>query len=138
MYLTYSEYQNMGGTLEEAAFNDFEFEAESIINWYTFNRLVKEQTFSEPVKKLMYRLITLCQLKGNALSVGQPIGGSVSNGVIASQSNDGFSTSFNVLSASAGIEASDAEIKRLVKSYLSAEVNSLGHKLLYRGLYPDE
>ena len=138
MYLTYSEYQNMGGTLEEAAFNDFEFEAESIINWYTFNRLVKEQTFSEPVKKLMYRLVALCQLKGNALSVGQPIGGSVSNGAIASQSNDGFSTSFNVLSASAGIEASDAEIKRLVKSYLSAEVNSLGHKLLYRGLYPDE
>ena len=138
MYLTYSEYQNMGGTLEEAAFNDFEFEAESIINWYTFNRLTKELEFSDTVKRLMYRLISLCQLKQNALSVGQPTDGSTMSGAVASQSNDGFSTSFNVLSASAGIEASDAEIKRLIHSYLSAEVNSLGHKLLYRGLYPDE
>ena len=138
MYLTYSEYQTMGGTLEETAFNDLEFEAESIINWYTFNRLKNETEYSETVKRLMYRLIQLCQLKQNALSVGQPVGSGTVSGAIASQSNDGFSTSFNVLSASAGLEASDTEIKRLVQSYLGAEVNSLGHKLLYRGIYPDE
>lgn len=138
MYLTYSEYQDMGGTVEETAFNDLEFEAESIINWYTFNRLQKETTYSDNVKRLMYRLIGLIQLKQNALSVGQPISGSSFSGAIASQSNDGFSTSFNVLNASAGLDASDAEIKRLVHTYLAAEVNSLGHKLLYRGIYPDE
>jgi len=138
MYLTYSEYQDMGGTLEETAFNDLEFEAESIINWYTFNRLVKETEFSAPVKKLMYRLVAICQLKQDALSVGGTTGSASSAGAIASQSNDGFSTSFNVLSAQAGLEASDAEIKRLVNNYLSAEVNSLGHRLLYRGIYPDE
>ena len=35
MYLTYIEYQNMGGTLAETAFTDIEFEAETIINYYT-------------------------------------------------------------------------------------------------------
>ena len=39
MYLAYEDYQNMGGTLDETAFNDFEFEAETIVDWYTFNRL---------------------------------------------------------------------------------------------------
>ena len=34
MYLTYADYQNMGGTLDETAFNDFEYEAETIVNWY--------------------------------------------------------------------------------------------------------
>ena len=28
MYLTFSEYENMGGTLDETAFNDFEYEAD--------------------------------------------------------------------------------------------------------------
>jgi hypothetical protein len=32
MYLTYSEYQDMGGTLDEVTFNDLEFEAEALVN----------------------------------------------------------------------------------------------------------
>ena len=31
MYLTYEEYQNMGGTLDEATFDDYAFEAEAKI-----------------------------------------------------------------------------------------------------------
>ena len=37
MYLTFDEYVNMGGTLEEQAYTLYEYEAEYIINWYTFN-----------------------------------------------------------------------------------------------------
>lgn len=139
MYLTYAEYQTMGGTLDETTFNDFEFEAESIINWYTFNRLKNETTFSPNVKKLMYRLIQICQMRGMALTVGNdPTSNKAVSGAIASQSNDGFSTSFNVLSASEALKASDTEVSRLVKQMLNAEMNSLGQKLLYRGIYPNE
>ena len=39
MYITYEQYKNYGGTLDEATFNEYEFEARSWVNWYTFNRL---------------------------------------------------------------------------------------------------
>ena len=138
MYLTYDEYKDMGGVLEESAFNDFAFEAESTINWYTFNRLTKETSFSDNVKRLMYRLIGLIQMNQKAQSLGQDTKTGEVTGAIASQSNDGFSTSYNVLSASEAVKISKSEEKRLVQQYLGAEVNSLGHKLLYRGVYPNE
>lgn len=139
MYLTYSEYRDMGGTLEEAAFNEYEFEAESTINWYTFNRLIKEDMVSDNVKRLMFKLIKLIQLNQQAQSLGQSANGHDNiTAAIASQSNDGFSTSYNALSASEALSHNAESIKRLVQQYLGAEVNSLGHKLLYRGVYPNE
>ena len=138
MYLTFAEYQSMGGTLEETAFVNFEFEAESTINWYTFNRLANETEVSQNVKRLMFRLIDIAQLNHKAQALGQDAQTGTVNGAIASQSNDGFSTSYNVLSAASAIEVSASETKRLVNYYLRAEVNSLGQKLLYRGVYPNE
>ena len=43
MYLTYEEYQAYGGQLDETSFNDLEYDAESTVNWYTFNRLKKPE-----------------------------------------------------------------------------------------------
>ena len=43
MYLAYPEYEEYGGTLDEATFRDLEFDAETEINWYTFNRLKKDE-----------------------------------------------------------------------------------------------
>jgi len=129
----------MGGALDETTFNDLEFEAESIINWYTFNRLAQDTEYSDNVKRLMYRLIQICEVKRLSLSVGtDPTAENSVSGAISSQSNDGFSTSFNVLSASDAIKVSDSETAMLIKRYLSVEVNSLGQKLLYRGIYPNE
>ena len=144
MYLTYAEYQNMGGTLDETAFNNFEFDAESLINWYTFNRLIGEETVSDKVKKLTFRLIQLAQLNQEAMTLGKPVSGEASTGAVGavtSQSNDGFSTIYNSLSAADALSASaltSEKVKTLIRSYLQGEVNSLGRKLLYRGLYPDE
>ena len=59
MYLTYAEYTAMGGTLEESAYNRYEYRAESIINWYTFNRLANETEYPEAVKKCMFMLIDI-------------------------------------------------------------------------------
>lgn len=140
MYLTYEEYQNMGGTLDEATFNDYCFEAEAKINWYTFNRLKHDTTFPEEVKRCVYKLIKLLQDAAAALVIsGEQNDGE--NGVvagIASQSNDGVSINYNTLSAKDMLDASQNLIDTTVKQYLNGVTNELGKKLLYRGLYPDE
>ena len=72
MYLTYEEYTEFGGTLDETAFNDTEFDAESLINWYTFNRLKKtewtEALKSEELKRCMYQLIRVKQMEDELLA----------------------------------------------------------------------
>lgn len=138
MYLTYEEYQNMGGTLDEATFNDFEFEAGAQIDWYTFCRLQKDTTFPEAVKRCDYALIKLLQDKRQASLVSGVSADGQTQAGIASQSNDGVSVSFNTLSARDLIEMSKTEIEELVQRYLQGVVNSLGQKVLYRGVYPNE
>lgn len=138
MYLTYEEYQTMGGTLDESAFNDFEFEAETSINWYTFNRLQNNTTFPEAVKRCVFTLIKLIALKANASAVGDIGDENVNSGAVASQSNDGVSISYNVLSASEACKLAEDEIGNTIKKYLNGVTNELGRKLLYRGLYPGE
>ncbi len=141
MYLTYTDYQNMGGTLDETAFNDFEFEAETIINWYTFNRLKKDTTYPDELGKCMYALIKLAQEKQVALSPGESASGESVEGAgvtIASRSNDGVSISYNVMSAGELFKSLKDEMKETVQRYLNGVVNELGRKVLYRGLYPGE
>ena len=141
MYLTYAEYQNMGGTLDETAFSDFEMEAEAIIDWYTFNRLQNDTSYPEKLKQCMYRLIKLAQQKQDALSLGASEDGESTEGsgkYIASRSNDGVSISYNVMSASDVFNSLKDEMGKTVQLYLNGVVNELGRKVLYRGLYPGE
>ncbi len=139
MYLTYTEYQEMGGTLDETTFNNTEFEAESIVDWYTFNRLQKETTFPEALKKcifaIMQYIVAQQQVNGVATDAAQNDNAGAG---IASQSNDGVSVSYNILSARDVVENSKTQIGQIVKQYLWSVVNSLGQKVLYRGLYPNE
>lgn len=139
MYLTFDEYTSFGGTLSEPLFNRFEFKAECTIDWYTFDRLKGEETFSNNVKRLMYELIDLEVTNQQIYPTNTTSDGSSEiASAITSQSNDGFSTSYNVLSASEIKEALATKQSELVHRMLSNEVNSLGRKLLYRGLYPNE
>lgn len=139
MYLTYQEYQNMGGTLDEALFTDLEYEAETVIDWYTFNRLQKETEFPERVKRCMLALIKLLYTVQQASMLGDDgSGDSDINAAVASQSNDGVSISYNVLSASQLVQTAESRKKSIVLRYLQGVVNSLGQKVLYRGLYPGE
>lgn len=131
MYLTYDEYLNMGGTLEEATFVNLEFEARTKVDYYTFNRLNKDTTYSEAVKRCVYKIIELIQLKAQAMSSGN-------ESSVASQSNDGFSVTFNTLNAQQALEASTNEILNTINMYLSFSENEAGKRLLYRGRYPDE
>ena len=139
MYLTYAEYQTMGGTLDEATFNDLEFQAEALVNWYTFNRLKKDNTFPDELKRLMYFLVKLMALRGNIITDSGADDSSSGGGkVIASQSNDGVSVSYNVLSAQALMDSIKSESKDAIEQYLQGVMNEAGHLLLYRGVYPDE
>lgn len=147
MYLTYDEYQEYGGTLDETAFEMYEFEAASKIDYYTFNRLKKGEGYSsqsdevkEAVTRCEYRLIVLMQARDSVLATtGEPgDGDSISTAGVASQSNDGVSISYNVLSASEAGKRVDSEIDGVVRQYLGSCRNSLGQRLLYRGIYEDE
>jgi len=138
MYLTYAEYQTMGGALDEATFDDLEFEAEALVNWYTFNRLKKNKQFPEELKRLMKYLINMAAFKNNMIaeSGGQSDGST--SGTIASQSNDGVSISYNVLNAKDLMEDIKTDSRDAIEKYLQGVMNEAGQLLLYRGVYPDE
>lgn len=140
MYLTYEEYQNMGGTLDETTFNDFEFEAETYIDWYTFNRLSKFEELPEAVKKCMYRIILLAKARFDMLMTSTPTGSSTLGleASLTSQSNDGVSLTYNTISATYVFGHIKNEMEDIVNRYLCGLKDSLGHGLLYRGVYPDE
>lgn len=148
MYLTFSEYTEYGGTLDEAAFNDLEFDAESTVNWYTFNRLKKpewaEALDTEELKRCMYQLIKLKQMENELLAsstggAGWGVGWTKEAG-ITQESNDGVSTSYNTLSSGELLaQFSGAKTKEeLMDKYLGSIVNDLGRRLLYRGIYKGE
>ena len=139
MYLLYSEYVNMGGALDETLFNELEFEAETQVDWYTFNRLQNEDELPERLKRCMYALINLIYKVQQASLLGDDGSGDSSiTAAVASQSNDGVSMSYNVVNAKDAVELSKSEIEYTIQKYLQGVMNSLGRKVLYRGLYPGE
>ena len=138
MYLTFTEYTEYGGTLEETAFNDLEFQARSVIDWWTFNRLTKETEYPEAVKRCMFRLIKLIDDRQQAMMIDSQSSDATKTAGIASESNDGVATTYNTLSAQTAVDTLEKEMEDVIKLYLSSIRNSLGHNLLYRGIYPDE
>ena len=141
LYLTFTEFENMGGTLDETAFNDLEFEAETYVDWYTFDRLRNETEIPDRVKKCVYHIIKLLNDQINLFGNGSDssdTSSTDSNKQVAAQSNDGVSISYNVISASEALELAKKDVNATINRYLQGLTNSLGRKLLYRGIYPDE
>lgn len=140
MYLSYSEYQAMGGTLTQTTFNDFEFEASSVVDWYTFGRLKKFTEYPDALKKCMYHIIKLLENQAmlNGVATSDGASDTSATATIASQSNDGVSVSYNVLSAKDLLESNQKAVEQTVQRYLAYVMDSLGRKVLYRGIYPDE
>ena len=142
-YLTYEEYSEMGGTLDETLFNTLLLDAQGYIDWYTFNRLWKEEWRTEDVmervKICMYQLISLVAAKNNLITPQNTNAGGINvNAQVSTQSNDGVSTTYAVLSGELLFSHAKKEIEDTVNRYLNGIVNSVGRKLLYRGLYPGE
>ena len=136
MYLTYAEYQSMGGTLTENIFIDYEFRAEFLINSRTFNRLVKDTSFPMQVKRLVKYIIDLVDKQSSAMSLGN--NDKSSNAYITSQSNDGVSVSYSGMASTDLFTLCDNDIQKSIDRYLQGVSNSAGRNLLYRGLYEGE
>lgn len=140
-YLTYDEYTEVGGSLDEDIFNYYAYEAESYIDWYTFNRLHNSTTIPDAVKRCEIFLIGLIQERLTALGISAPTSGGSTSDIlqaVMSRSNDGVSVSYNTLSARDAIASFKDEIEQAIQRYLQGVTNELGRKLLYRGLYPGE
>ena len=106
-YLTYIEYQEMGGLLSLTTFNLLNYKSKLEIDKQTFNRITK---VTKAIKQLNYELINYYdEYKMN----------------IASESANGYSVSYNV-----NIDI----VNNLVNTYLSNEKDENGVALLYRGV----
>ena len=138
MYLSYEQYTAMGGTLTETVFLNYEFEAEALINYATFNRLKNDTIIPPEVTKLTKYIIDLVEKQANSLSLGKGENAVSGNIYITSQSNDGVSTSYNGMSSADVFDTCNAEIQSAIKKYLYGVMNEARRYLLFRGLYPGE
>ncbi len=86
-YLTYLEYQSLGGTLEETPFNLLEFEARKQIDLRTQNRLKDVDTIPNEVKLCDYHLIDKIMSFANTIQTA-------SQNNVKQENIDGYSVTY--------------------------------------------
>lgn len=123
-YLTYAEYKELGGALEEAPFNILEFKAQNYIDLYTFGRLKNLEQQNNEVKMCIYDLISL----GNAQTTSLQ---AQSKG-ITSESIDGYSVSYGEANIGT-LQAHNEAVKNTIKLYLADCKLNDGTPYLYVG-----
>lgn len=128
MFLSFLEYSDMGGKLDEKSYNDYERKARALINLYTHGRIAEEEPVRTCVLELAYELI-------NLLADEQE---SMANIHLSSATNDGVSQSY------VGVEKIvphwEQKKRRLIVDYLTGEVVKIGREyvpLLYAGVEYD-
>lgn len=117
MYITYNEYKEKGGKLDETAFFTYSYEAYKRISSETFNRIDTDAP-GEAVKMCMIRVTDL-------LSESE-----ISNERVSSEAHDGHSTSYE----KATPEEFEKKILSVIHTYLADETAANGVPLLYRGV----
>lgn len=123
-YLTYEEYQELGGTLTETLFNILELEAQKNIDKYTFGRLKNLEEQINEVKVCVYKLVNLLNTYNEY---------ELQNKSISSENTDGYSISY----ANATENVSRAkinEIKGIIKTDLAECKLDNGTPYLYCGV----
>ena len=138
LYLTYDEYVDLGGTLDESSYTLYALDADAYIDWYTFNRLWGEETIPDKVNYCVYQLIRFIEAKMNQILPPVNENGFNATAQVTRYSNDGVTVEYNVLHADEIYHNCSKEIDGILNRYLDGLVNSAGRKLLYRGLYPGE
>lgn len=123
-YLTYEEYQELGGTLEETPFAILELEAQKNIDKYTLGKLKNLDNQINEVKICEYNLIELLNTYNSY---------NLQNKSIASESTDGYSISYNGASENVS-KAKINEIKGIIKTYLAECYLEDGTPYLYVGV----
>ena len=107
-YLTYEEYQGLGGTIPETPFNLLEFEARQNVDKYTFGRLKELKEQNEEVKLCIFKLINLINSYNSY---------ETQNKAVSSESTDGYSISYGTPTTDF-TKAKNSEIQGVVKEYL--------------------
>ena len=117
-YLTFDEYQNLGGVLDISAFKRNLTRASGIIKNFTFGRIEKMKEIPSNAKELCRDLIEYfhANLSSNHLSSRSQTAGGVSE-----------SESY------ASFQEQSAKIQSLVNDYLENEKDDNGVPLLYYG-----
>ena len=105
----------------------------------TLRKAYQDQSASiarlEAENERLRKLVNLAQQKAAIIGASTGMAG---NAAITSQSNDGVSVSYNVVSAGAVFDSYKQDVYTIIKQSLSYATNALGQKLLYMGVYPDE
>lgn len=122
-YLTYAEYIELGGTLDETPFNVLELKAQKSVDKYTFGRLQKLDKQVDDVKVCIFELI---KLLASYESYEEQ------NKSIASESTDGYSISYNVGNENV-LKGNLVEIKGIIRTYLDECRLDDGTPYLYIG-----
>ena len=127
-YLTYQEYQSLGGTLQETPFNLLEYEARNIIDLRTQNRLVDVEPIPQKVKICVFNLI---EKMDTYIEQINQIG---FNGSKSSESIDGYSVSYSSISSIKDVIASkEADLDNtLLEGLYGVIVN--GEHIIYNGV----
>lgn len=126
-YLTYDEYLELGGTLEEAPFNLLEFEARKKIDKKTQMRLKDCDNIPSEVKLCIFSLID--KIKTYAETTEK------ASGNVASENTDGYSVSYiNVTQVSDIIKSKDDELNSIINDDLYGVIINDEH-ILYLGVH---
>ena len=123
-YLTYEEYQELGGTLKETPFDILELEAQKNIDKYTFGRLKDLEEQINEVKICSYRLIEYLQSYETY---------SKQNKGISSESIDGYNVNYDIDSENL-LKTKVEAIKAIVKTELAECYLEDGTPYLYVGV----
>ena len=107
-YLTYEEYQALGGTLAKTPFKILEFEARQNVDKYTFGRLKELEEQNQEVKLCVFKLINL---------INSYNGYESQNKAVASENTDGYSVSYGTPTTDF-MKAKNSEIQGVVREYL--------------------
>lgn len=130
-YLTYAEYQALGGSaIGETPFNLLEFESRRRIDISTQNRLVNVNSVDIPqeVKLCEYNLIN------SIMSFASSTTDAMNNGVISSETTDGYSISYmNATQISNIVKSKNDEINDIIRTYLLGVIFNNEH-LMYIGV----
>ena len=115
-YLTYAEYQQMGGALAETAFAPLEMRACKAVDALTHGRVREENPAREAVKRAVFALVAA--MEGEEAHAGREV---------ISMTNDGVGITYAQGGAQAGRWA------RMIREYLLGETTADGVALIYAG-----
>lgn len=127
-YLTYAEYLELGGTLQELPFNLIEYECRKIIDERTMKRLQycidNEKPIPQEVKMCEFNMIDVIENYQKGLEKNEQ--------GISSENIDGYSISYKS-SLDSVVQAKSEELNALITNYLFGVIVNNEH-VLYIGV----